>query len=273
MSVTIVIKTFERYQHFSNLLRSIADHYSTEVPIVVVDDSIREKKVEAMNLFPNLIYLRTLPDIGLSAGRNLAVDEVSTPFFVLLDDDFQFSKDTGSGIESMIQAVSDDRADLVSGLVQGQPACHGGLRRAWSVGTSKLGVYAQKGEIISEEEDLIHCQYALNFFAARTEVVASVRWHEPVKIGMEHPVFFYDGIKAGMRVAQHRTASISHPKKVIATSPRYRRLRARKKQFVTEALLRMDCDAFAHFSPSRRVQRSWGRFDWSKPFESEAVTQ
>lgn len=94
---TIIIKTFERIDSAKRLLNSIFKYYP-DIQVVVSDDSAEAKrhKQEVLKKWPNknLVYLDLPYDVGLSAGRNLAVAQVKTKYFVLCDDDFIFGPRT-----------------------------------------------------------------------------------------------------------------------------------------------------------------------------------
>ncbi|WP_290917586.1 glycosyltransferase, partial [Halodesulfovibrio sp.] len=87
--VTIVVKAFERPESLLRLYQSIRTYYPL-IDIIIVDDS--EEKVNLCEFENNVTYLATDFNIGLSAGRNYAVSNVKTKYFLLLDDDFFFTE-------------------------------------------------------------------------------------------------------------------------------------------------------------------------------------
>jgi len=54
-------------------------------------------------------------DSGLSAGRNLLLSKVRTPYFVLCDDDFVF--DDRTNISHVLQFVRSGEFDIIAGCV------------------------------------------------------------------------------------------------------------------------------------------------------------
>ena len=86
-NVTAIIKTFERPESLDNLIRSIRPFYP-DLQIIVADDSLNPQPRSDVR------YLPLDHDVGLSAGRNALLASVETPYFLLLDDDLEFTKDT-----------------------------------------------------------------------------------------------------------------------------------------------------------------------------------
>lgn len=83
-SITAIIKTVERPYAVKRLVKSIRRRYPS-LKAIVVDDS-RELTIL------NDVYMITMPyNTGILAGRNQALDEATTLYFLLLDDDFVFS--------------------------------------------------------------------------------------------------------------------------------------------------------------------------------------
>lgn len=82
--LTAVIKTFERPYAVKRLVNSIRRQYP-DLIIFVVDDSKEPNPLEGVN------HIIMPYDTGISIGRNEALDQLESPYFLLLDDDFVFS--------------------------------------------------------------------------------------------------------------------------------------------------------------------------------------
>jgi glycosyltransferase involved in cell wall biosynthesis len=107
--VTIIIKTFERPRALDSLIKSIYKFYSN-INILVADDSRNPVIREDVDYY-------TMPfNSGLSAGRNLLLDQINTPYFLLLDDDFIFNNETK--IEEL-KKVLQKGFDIVGGNIIG----------------------------------------------------------------------------------------------------------------------------------------------------------
>ena len=90
--VTAVIKTFERPESLELLVTSIKKHFP-ELRILVGDDSFEPHPRDSFTQ-DNVQYIRFPKEIGVSAGRNALLDQVETPYFLLLDDDLELCADT-----------------------------------------------------------------------------------------------------------------------------------------------------------------------------------
>ncbi|GAG84015.1 unnamed protein product, partial [marine sediment metagenome] len=100
--VTAIIKTFERPKVLDRLIRSIRRFYP-DLAMIVADDSFRAKSRHDVET------LRLNPDVGLSSGRNALLNCVKTPYFILLDDDLEFTAETN--IERLLTIVESE-ADI-----------------------------------------------------------------------------------------------------------------------------------------------------------------
>lgn len=81
-NVTFLYKSFERQKKAIRLFKSI-QHYYPGAKVVIADDSRIPLEHEDENL--KIIHMPF--NSGLSAGLNLAISEVKTPFMMRLDDD------------------------------------------------------------------------------------------------------------------------------------------------------------------------------------------
>jgi glycosyltransferase involved in cell wall biosynthesis len=170
--ITAIIKTFESPESLDRLIRSIRKFYP-DLEILVADDSRypQGRKDVAYYIMPF--------DSGLSAGRNLLLSQVNTPYFLLLDDDYVFDNDTK--LEVFLEIIKKG-FDIVGGEWKNDISYHGIL-------VKDKDVLYQKREhrgFFQEHElyDIVH-----NFFLGRTETVYRVGWDNNLKI-VEHTDFF-----------------------------------------------------------------------------------
>jgi len=113
--VTIIIKTFERYESLNYLLASIAK-MNLPCPIIIADDSKTSYRDDIESRYGHLIkkYI-TLPfDSGASKGRNVLVDNVHTKYFLLCEDDFIFDKRTN--LKFMREQLESTDVELLAGM-------------------------------------------------------------------------------------------------------------------------------------------------------------
>ncbi|MGV7221692.1 MAG: glycosyltransferase family 2 protein [Nitrospinales bacterium] len=180
--ITAVIKTFERQDKLQNLVNSIRDFYPN-LSIIIIDDS-QEPSSQIWD--DHCRYIFTEYDIGLSEGRNRAVALVNTPYTLLLDDDYKFTKDTK--INKFLEILDSTNFDLVGGDV----VDFGVLTRFFR-GYLKIKNYHlhMKNEPRPLKLDgFPQYDYVINFFLARTSLLRAHPWDPDLKI-REHEVFFW----------------------------------------------------------------------------------
>ncbi|XP_034046565.1 beta-1,4 N-acetylgalactosaminyltransferase 2-like isoform X2 [Thalassophryne amazonica] len=111
--VTIVTKTFLRYTQLNVLLKSIR-HFYSNIKVIVADDSFKPQNITG----DGILHYIMPPAQGWFAGRNLAVSQVTTKYFLWVDDDFEFTENTK--IEKLVEVMeANPELDVVGGSVQG----------------------------------------------------------------------------------------------------------------------------------------------------------
>lgn len=217
---TLLVKTFKRPDILGRLLDSLRDHYP-RAHVLVGDDS-GESAFEGIKRYGPLEYL-TLPlDVGLAAGRNALVDEAETELVVLLDDDFVFTAETQ--IERLLAFVRAGVYDVMCGAVrQGGKVMH-------YEGTAEIRDHILYLENIPDDGPC-RVDVGFNFFAARREVLADVRWDEVFKLG-EHLDFYLRAKQAGVKVGYLARAIMDHLRCPEHT-PEYASFRQRRDFYET----------------------------------------
>lgn len=176
--ITIAIKTFLRPQKLDNCLNSIRKLYPG-VKIIVADDSHKPVENKMADEYYTLRF-----DSGISAGRNLLLSKVTTPYILLLDDDTLFTQ--SDCIEKMIQPMLDQpEINLVAGSL---------------VGNDYYGTYEKSGDTLiryfnKPSRSIGHYKiydFVINLFLAKTEAIRRVGWNDELKI-CEHTNFFFRG--------------------------------------------------------------------------------
>ena len=175
--ITLIIKTFERHYAVTRLVKSIKRRYPM-AKILVVNDSRKPKKLDGVE---NLI----MPyDTGISAGRNAALDHIDTRYFLLLDDDFVFSRRQKLGF-LISQMEEHGSIDILGGRCIDLPFCIIHDFQYVPVPSSvepKTPIHSMLGK--NRVVDKVQ-----NYFIARTESVRRVRWNDDFKV-LEHTEFF-----------------------------------------------------------------------------------
>lgn len=177
-ALTALIKTFERPRTVARLIASLRRLYP-DLRLLVVDDSREPRPV------PGVEWL-TLPfDSGVSAGRSAGLQQVQTPFTLLLDDDFIFYR--RSGLRAALAAMQHHpEIDLMGGAVIQLPHFHVADYRA-------AGLYPTPAQparpIGSTIGPFAVYDKVPNFYIARTERLRLVDWDPQIK-RMDHADFF-----------------------------------------------------------------------------------
>nr|XP_046272269.1 beta-1,4 N-acetylgalactosaminyltransferase 2-like [Scatophagus argus] len=205
--VTITTKTFLRYPQLKVLLSSIRRFYSN-IEVIVADDSFEPEHITGEHIRHYIMP----PAQGWFAGRNLAVSQVTTKYFLWVDDDFVFTEHTK--IEKLVEVMEAvPELDVLGGSVEGNQfyfSLHyeegeemdgGCLNRKSNGKFHSLPGYPK-------------CSLAngvVNFFLARTDAVQKVGF-DPKLQRVAHSEFFMDGL-GSLMVASCGHVSIGHQPK------------------------------------------------------------
>ncbi len=194
--LTAVIRTCDRPKSLRRLLRSIRRFYP-QLRILVADDSIEHKSLK------NVESLQLPSHSGRSACQNALLARVSTPYFLLLDDQSELHR--AAHVEQLLQLVVDDKLDLAAGDLIGrrrkwlffdqrfpQPE-HGTLEIAGDWLTLRRG-YRSQGDGYN------WCDLTANFFVARTSKVRALGGWDPELLDDERVEFFFRAHRQGLRI-------------------------------------------------------------------------
>lgn len=193
--VTAIIKTFERPHCLDMLIKSIQKFYPG-LHIIVADDS------KSPTPRSDVEY-HVLPfDSGLSKGRNYLLKQVKTPYFLLLDDDFCFIKETR--IEKLLHVLENTDIDIVGGRCVETS----GVRNSQAVFSINEGTLTLNADPYGIENGVELYDIVANFFLAKTDKFQKYRWDERLKVG-EHYDFFLSN-KGKLKVAMHPYVFIYH---------------------------------------------------------------
>lgn len=204
--VTIAIKTFERPQCLTRLVRSIRTRYDVSGRIIVADDS--RKPVVLQD-----VEYHCLPfDSGVSAGRNFLLSRAPTPYFLLLDDDHVFLASTT--LERLVHVLDTTDIDIVGMACTDRPHNAGLLSLRKGVLTHSAGSHGM-------EAGCRVCDMVPNTFLARTQAVRALGgWDAGLKLG-EHLEFFLRA-KGKLKVASCPDVKIGHSRRAPGAYGRFR---------------------------------------------------
>ncbi|XP_002731961.1 beta-1,4 N-acetylgalactosaminyltransferase 1-like [Saccoglossus kowalevskii] len=193
--VTIVTKTFERYDAIRELIASVRKFY-TNVTILVADDSENIEPVKGKYVR----HFRMPFAAGWFAGRNLVISQVLTKYLLWVDDDFTFSQNTK--LETFVHKFENPnfKFDLIAGRYEDK---NGKLMsrnydRIIERKRNADGSYCvsrRKGNY-GKVEGFPQCNVTdevTNFFMAKTLSVREVGF-DPEFARVAHYEFFWDGL-------------------------------------------------------------------------------
>lgn len=230
--LTIIIKTFSRKKSLNNLLESLLANNLNKYKIIILDDSKESYKNYIKNKFKNLDinYIVTEFDIGLSKGRNILLQNVETPYFLLCDDDYIFDK--RCKLEEALNILKENEFDILGGRYYNNFRINNLYELLSTIKNPKRFYnYILKKEVISDyigkfykkDNDLIlniknnveECEVVTtdivnNFFIANTEKIKNIGgWLEELKMG-EHEEFFYRAKLNNLKVGFYKNLAIGH---------------------------------------------------------------
>uniref|UniRef100_A0A3P9CRZ5 Glycosyltransferase 2-like domain-containing protein n=1 Tax=Maylandia zebra TaxID=106582 RepID=A0A3P9CRZ5_9CICH len=219
--VTIATKTFLRYEQLKVLLDSIRKFYST-IKVIVADDNFEPEHITGENIQHYIMP----PAQGWFAGRNLAVSQVTTKYFLWVDDDFLFTEKTK--IEKLVEVMEAvPELDVVGGSVK-ENQFYFSLIYEEGEETEGGCLYRKSNKKLHSVPGYPQCFLAsgvVNFFLARTDAVQRVGF-DPKLQRIAHSEFFMDGL-GYLLVATCGDVSIDHQH--VARSARYRKFRNPRK--------------------------------------------
>lgn len=236
--ITVIIKTIDRTDCLKKLVKSILRKYPN-IRILIGDDSKVSCRTMMESAFPkgNIEVFELPYDCGLSYGRNVLVKQVTTPYFLLCDDDFIFDKKTD--VAKALALLKEHDVDIIGGymrnykIIKGwkdKVICLGQKILRYELPTNYIGTLRQEGStfyahyIIHEYPEFTVTDLVPNFFIAKTEVICKQNlWDEDLKL-QEHTEFFYRAKQNGLKVAfTNHLSSQHHP----VHSKNYGKLRGR----------------------------------------------
>ncbi|XP_061531908.1 beta-1,4 N-acetylgalactosaminyltransferase 1a isoform X2 [Phycodurus eques] len=208
--VTIVTKTFLRYDKLKDLIDSIREYYPT-ITIVIADDNEQPQPVTGPHIEQFIMPFGK----GWFAGRNLAVSQVTTKYVLWVDDDFLFNADTK--LEKMVDILERTSLDLVGGAVRELTGWTSTFRHTISVETGGEDgdcIHIRRGyhHAIEGFPNCVVADAVINFFMGRTDKVQQVGFN-PRLARRGHLEFFIDGL-GSLHIGSCSDVIINHASKI-----------------------------------------------------------
>ncbi len=173
--VSIIIKTMNRERCLHTLVSAIRKS-NPQCYVLIADDG-----VEPHNPLPQndsfIRYYQMPYDSGLSAARNLLVSQVTTPLFLLLDDDFSWRATLVLEFLSVLQ--KHPYLDIIGGQA-GLPFA-GKLQVSGKTLLLMPDIIAELSGVNCSQVDFVP-----NFFLARADRISQLRWDSDLKVNPTH---------------------------------------------------------------------------------------
>ena len=262
--LTLIVKTARRPYLVVRLLHSVRQVLGYDLPTVVYDDGPEgygEEVLELLYEFPLLDYYVGDREEGAARGRNLAVKNVYTKYFLVADDDFVFTEATAAVLRSMVDIMDVTDAAVVGGRASFDWSGKFEFQR---VGKDRVLLHTRGSctEPIVKFADCFGCEITDVFFVARTQDYLEVGgWSEAFK-AMEHEDLFLKLRAAGKKVVycpkftvQHSPA-MKNPAEFHIDEAAYRELRqyrARRMRIMLEH--HWNIDTMRHVHVKDHVQK------------------
>ena len=197
--VTVLIKTFQRPRTVNAAIASIRRFYPS-VAIIVADDGR-----EPVTIDDRSATVHRLPfDSGTAKGRNFLLSEVRSEFFLMMDDDHLFTRQTK--LARMLELLEAGSFDILGCLVfEETPRSQVRAQRRRRIIDFEMDMKLEDGTLRFSEPDqefdrTIRCDLVHQFFLARTAVVrAAGGWDDRLKTA-DHTDFFLRMKKARLKV-------------------------------------------------------------------------
>uniref|UniRef100_A0A6B2FWU6 Beta-1,4 N-acetylgalactosaminyltransferase 1 (Trinotate prediction) n=1 Tax=Myxobolus squamalis TaxID=59785 RepID=A0A6B2FWU6_MYXSQ len=192
--VTAVVKTAGERDHKILTLIESAWKFYPELKFIIISDDRIDQKIDPklqkyMNDVPEKLYFKIFePIVGLAHGRMIGLGKVKTPYVLLMDDDFEFTKKTD--IDKLLNVLMSTSASLVGGTTD---KCNFfGLVRFYQ--KDRMNIFEHTENYIhgnlKNHQNCLHVDIAKNFFVARLEDVLQVGgWNKRLVVAEHEDLF------------------------------------------------------------------------------------
>lgn len=215
--ITVLIKTMDRLHCLDVLVNSIKG-YHPNIRIIIADDGM--VKSPLFNISD--VYQFYMPlDSGLSAGRNLLLSQATTPYVLLLDDDFSWD---ASIIPKFLKVFNYHQdMDIIAGRA--------GLDFAGLLIGNGEDLFLVKDNYGFTNRSGINCQlvdFVPNFFIAKTASLLMILWDNHYRNG-EHESHFLRVKESGLGVMYCSDINVENLQIKCGESTEVEELRMKKR--------------------------------------------
>ena len=185
--VTFIYKSFERQKMAKRLYRNIQSYYPG-VKVIIADDSAKPLKIT-----DEYVEVIQLPfNSGLSVGLNRALQHVTTPFVIRLDDDELLTPHTCFH-KQLDFLLKHNEVDLVGVLPFDLPKCKSIRKAAQPYFEQSMKEAPEKlmiPHMTKIDDSHVVVGKTTNIFIARTDKIREVGYDDNIRM-IDHNEFFY----------------------------------------------------------------------------------
>lgn len=223
-AITIGIKTYvcdeQTIAQVRGLLRSIRVNYP-RVRVLLGNDGplgLREEDFVKNDAYTEELQLPA--DSGISMGRNALVNETTTKYFVLLDDDHLF--DDTTNLVRIVRAMERGKFEMVGMRVRNLPGIDELERLGINIPRYVSKIEGLKDRVLTlctwnenegpsvyEMDEAIEVDVLHNAFMGKTDTLRRHGWDDELQVN-EHMTFFLDNWRAGVRVGYLPSEFVHH---------------------------------------------------------------
>ncbi|CAH1800192.1 unnamed protein product [Owenia fusiformis] len=211
--VTLIVKTANRLDSVERLLDSLWKYYPNMNAIIIDDfnpNLEQDPQTMAILRSKKVTYLQTLPNSGISYGRNIALKLCNTKYFMQLDDDIVFHSE--SSIEKLIAPLDESDLTVAAFHVDGARSIEG-VFRIYEDPKGLRHIIQYPGVAYQAVPCHPHCYMVdstLNYFVGKTaEVREAGGWENGLPV-MEHLDFFMNLRLHKLKVAVCMDSLVEH---------------------------------------------------------------
>ncbi|XP_078573328.1 beta-1,4 N-acetylgalactosaminyltransferase 1-like [Branchiostoma floridae x Branchiostoma japonicum] len=223
--VTVVVKAFLRYDHVRQLIDSFRRFYPG-TRIIVADDSPRGRYQDIKEDYTD--HYRMPEHAGFFAGRNLGLFQVTTEYFLYMDDDHYLRPSTK--LETLVALLDNTDFHVASGAYEDLEEFASAIR---VVGNRTHACFEKLRKHYHEIDGFPDCyaaDHTENFFLASTAEVKAVGFDpNPAQARVGHQEFFTAAL-GRLRIAVCRFVIVGHNKSA-EPDPLYEKYRRTDRRY------------------------------------------
>lgn len=215
ITLSVVIPTFNAGKWLVDCLNSVVEQDTTPCEIICINDGSTDNSLEIMQRYAKefkIIKVFSTPNQGVSAARNLGIQEANGEYVYFLDsDDCLYNKRC---LTLITQALAENRVDLLcfDGKSFFEPSVSREIRDAWQnvYHRSKAYGHYQNGfELLHALQNMGEYYSSACLAIYRTEFLRGNRIFFPVGMRFEDNLFSFKSFLTAKRV-KHINETILH---------------------------------------------------------------